>query len=365
MTKNNGEMTLEQFMATMNKKFGDRALVEFDDGVAAVEAVSTGLLSLDYALGVGGAPRGRIIEIYGPESAGKTTVAITICAECQQRAGQLPIMAINANDEAKPLTGRIGFLDVEHAFNPEFAKTLGLDLSKGSGFMFDQPDSGVEALQKLEYMIDSNLFDVIVVDSVAGLTTLDEENKDIGAQVMAGTAQLMSSSLKKLKGKINKSRTLVIFINQIREKPATMFGSPETTPGGRALKFYSSVRMRVSKAEQIMEGSNQIGHRMKISIKKNKVAPPYKDAVIDLVYRDTDKRKAGFDKDADILDMAQKYGVVMLKGSSYSYVDTETGEVHKAAGKVKWFEYLDNNPKIKEDIKAETLRMAAGGIDND
>lgn len=340
---------LRGFMDMMDKKFGERSLVEFEDGVASVSAISSGLLSLDNALGIGGFPRGRIVEIYGGEASGKTTLAIKCAVECQRRKGQLPIMIAYKDEKEKRLTGRVGFLDVEHAFNPEYAKMHGLDLSKGSGFVFDQPMSGVEAMQKLEYMIDSNLFDLVIVDSVAGLTTLDEDNKDIGQQVIAGTAQLMSSGLKKLKGKISQSRTVVIFINQIRDKPAVMFGSPETTTGGRALKFYSSIRIRVSRAESISKGTNKIGHQMKIMINKNKVAPPYKSTIIDLNYEE------GFDTFKDMIGVSTALGVVELRGSSYVFVSRVTGEIHKASGKVKWQEYLQENPEVYAEIEKHVM----------
>lgn len=342
---------MASFLAGMDKQFGERSLVEFGVGVAEVEALPTGIPSLDLALGVGGMPRGRIIEIYGPEGAGKTTVALKIMANAQANAGQLPRTTFEIGDkEIRPTTGRVGFLDVEHAFTPSLAELHGVKMGKGSGFYFDQPTGGVEAMQKLEFMVNSNLFDIVVVDSVAGLTTLEEEKKDIGTQVMAGVAQLMSSSLKQLTSLINKSRTVVIFINQIREKPAVMFGSPETTPGGRALKFYSSIRLRVAGGESIMDGKTKFGHRMKITVRKNKVAPPFETTEIDLYYRDGKGKKAGFDIWADMVDVSQAVGVVALNGSSYSFVDPNTGEIHKAAGLVKWKEYLEANPRIYDMI---------------
>lgn len=343
---------LEQFLQKMNKQFGDNALCEYGEGIANVEAIPTGLPSLDYNIGVGGMPRGRIIEIYGPEGAGKTTIAIKLMANAQHMEGQLPLCTVEGQDP-KPLTGRVGFIDVEHAFSPSLAELHGLKMGKDSGFFFTQPTGGDEALQMLESMVCSDLFDVIVVDSVAGLTTLDEQEKEIGKQVMAGTAQLMSSGLKKLVPLIGKSRTVVIFINQIREKPAVMYGTPEVTPGGKALKFYSSVRIRVSKKDQIKEGSQQIGHTMGISIKKNKVAPPFRDTEIDLLYSDGKDRPAGFDVFGDMLQVATAMKIVELRGSSYQYVNAETGEVHKAVGKVRWREYLENNPHVYDEIIKE------------
>lgn len=353
--KDRKEITsIEELSKAMEKTFG-APLLELGDGIAEVEVIPTGIPSLDLATGVGGLPRGRIIEIFGPEGAGKTTVAVKAMATAQKMAGQLPRLTYKKADlsQIKPLTGRVGMLDVEHAFTPAVAQIHGLQMGKGSGFFFDQPNSGEEALQKLEMMVNSNLFDIIVVDSVAGLTTLEEEKKDIGETVMAGTAQLMSSALKKLVKAINKSRTVVIFINQIREKPAVMYGSPETTPGGRALKFYASMRIRVSKGESIMEGSTQVGHRLKMDIRKNKVAPPFEKAEIDLYYRPAKGKEAGFDTWSSLIEVAQKTGVVELRGSQYQYVDKTTGEIHKAQGLVKWKQYLEENPHVYGMIMAE------------
>lgn len=357
------EITIESFLEDMNKKFGDNAISEFGDGIAPVEVIPTGLPSFDYATGVGGLARGRIVEIYGAEGAGKTTIAIKVMAQAQQLAGQMPRLTYTPAEgqEIKPLTGRVGFIDVEHAFSPSLAKLHGLNMDKGSGFYFSQPTGGEEALQMLEYMVCSNLFDVIVLDSVAGLTSLDEQENEIGKKVMAGTAQLMSSGLKKLVPLINKSRTVVIFINQVREKVAVLYGNPETTTGGRALKFYASTRIRVSKKESIMEGTTQVGHRVGMDIKKNKVAPPFQKAEIDLLYRESKGRPQGFDILADLLKVAQLTGVVQLRGSSYQYIDKETGEIHKAVGQVKWNAYLNEHPEVLEAILDEVM----GGEQNE
>lgn len=354
--------TIEALSAAMQKQFGE-PLVELGDGIAQVETISFGIPSLDLETGVGGAPRGRVIEIYGPEGAGKTTILVKLMAQAQKLAGKLPHMTYEWDKEkiklVKPIAGRVGLIDVENAFDPSLAALHGLKMGKGSGFYFDQPTGGDEALSKLRMMIESNLFDVIGVDSVAGLTTLEQREKDAGDKVIAGTAQLMSSELPKLVPLINSSRTVVVFINQIREKPAVMFGSPETTPGGRALKFYSSMRIRVARGKQIMDGNQQVGHEMKIGIKKNKVAPPFGSTDIDLIYRDyyagSTLRSAGFDLWADFLKVADGTGVVELHGSSYQWVDKETGEIHKANGKVKWQEYLAANTAVYDKIIAEVL----------
>lgn len=345
--------TIEGLSAAMEKQFGD-PLVELGDGMAQVETISFGIPSLDLITGVGGAPRGRITEIYGPEGAGKTTALIKLMAEAQKRAGEMPYMTYEPTPEElkhiKPLTGRVGILDVEHAFDPSLAALHGLKMGKDSGFYFNQPTGGDEALSKLRMMVESNLFDVIGVDSVAGLTTLEERDKEAGEKVMAGTAQLMSTELKKLVPVINKSRTVVVFINQEREKPAVMFGSPITTTGGRALKYYSSMRIRITKKESIKQGSLQVGHNMGLKITKNKVAPPFYDTEIPLYYTATKDKPAGFDIWGDLLNVAQEMGIVELRGSSYQFIDPETGEIHKASGKVKWIEYLEQKPEIYEQI---------------
>lgn len=350
--------TIEQFLKEMEEKFGPRALYEFGDDVAPVESIPTGILSLDLITGVGGWPRGRIIEIYGQEGSGKTAIALTAIAEAQRRAGQKPRRTYDASGaEIRPLTGRCGFIDVEHAFDPSFARMLGVNISKGSGFHFTQPNSGAEAMQMAEYMINSNLFDIIVIDSVAGLTTLDELEKDIGDKTIAGTAQLMSESLRRLVSMVNRSRTILIFLNQTREKPAVQYGSPETTPGGKAMKFFASMRLRVSKGEAIYDGSLQIGHKVKMKMVKNKVAPPYLSTEVDLYYQPSEKKgkDVGFDKFSDLLKVAQDIGVVELRGSQYRYTDKETGEVHKANGQVAWKEYLKERPELIEKIRDEVL----------
>ena len=353
---------LNKFLTMMNNTFGGNTLVEFGEGVADVEALPTGIPSLDLKLGVGGVPRGRIIEVYGPESAGKTTLAIKIMANAQKLRGQMPkiIGQVPEGKEVKPISGRVGFIDVEHAFSPEVAKMQGLNMGEGSDFFFSQPTGGEQALQILEYMVCSNLFDVIVLDSVAGLVSIDEQDKKIGEKTLASTAQLMSAGLRKLVPLISVSKTVVIFINQIREKVAVMYGSNETTTGGRALKFYSSIRIRVARRENIQEGQEYVGHTLGIDIKKNKVAPPFQKTEVDLYYRDTEDKQAGFDIDSDLLEVAQATGIVQLKGSSYQYVDRSTGEIFKAVGKVKWKALINDNPDLKEAIERDMLEGGQG-----
>lgn len=350
-------MDMNQLLKSMDKKFGDGSLREFGEYSTDVEAIPTGIPSLDLITGIGGFPRGRIIEIYGGEGAGKTTIALKIMAEAQRLKGQMP-RGKQINENTKPIAGRVGFLDVEHALNPSLMELHGVRTEKGSGFYFDQPMGGDEALDKLYMMVSSNLFDVIVVDSVAGLTTLDEREQDAGESVMAGTARLMSTNLKKLTSVINASRTIVIFINQIREKPAVKFGSPETTSGGRALKFYSSMRLRISKKEQIKEGSTlQIGHTMGISVKKNKLAPPFESTEVNLYYRDSESKgkRGGFDIETDLIQTAKATGVIELRGSQYNYVDMETGELFKANGLVAFMKLIDENEGLLEKITNDIM----------
>jgi recombination protein RecA len=341
--------TVEELSLLMENTYGD-ALTELGDGVADVETIPIGIHSMDLATGVGGLPRGRIIEIYGPESSGKTTIALKAIASVQQLAGKMPRTTGKNKEDVRPILGRCGFLDVEHAFDPSLAQMHGVQMGKGSNFYFDQPMGGDECLDKLKMMVETNLFDMIVVDSVAGLTTLDEREKSAGDKVIAGTASLMSASLKSLVSVVNKSRTVVIFINQERDKPAVLYGSPITTTGGRALKFYASMRIRVSKRESITKGTHKIGHIVKVVFNKNKVAPPYTDAEIPLYYVDTDTKQAGFDIWEDTITTAIETGVIQLKGSTYMIVNPETGEVWKKQGKVKLIQFLSENTDVYDMV---------------
>jgi recombination protein RecA len=350
--KESDNMNMDEFRKAMDKQFGENTLIEFDkDEVARVESISTGIPSLDLATGVGGFPRGRIIEVFGPEGAGKTTVVLKAMAQSQKDAGKEPRITYKPTGPVKKLTGRAGLIDVEHAFDPSLAIMHGMEMGKDSGFYMTQPSSGMEAMRILEMMIDSDLFDIIALDSVAGLATDDEIKADVKDKTMASVAQLMSTNLKQLTSKINKSRTVVIFVNQIREKPAVLYGSPETTPGGRSLKFYSSMRMRVAKGESIMEGTLQIGHRWKVKIVKNKVAPPFSSTEVDLYYRDSEKKgkKAGFDIWSDIIDAGKEMGIIEQGGSQYRFVDSN-GEMHKANGLVALKDLLESRPDVFEEI---------------
>lgn len=361
--------TIESLTKALDKAFGPNSLIEFDNEVAPVEVVSTGLPTLDLATGVGGLPRSRIIEVYGPEGAGKTAVVLKAIAWCQANAGRMPRSTITLHGETvKPISGRCGFIDMEHAFDPSFAKMHGVKIGKGTGFHFSQPNSGDEAIEMLEYMLNSGLFDIIVVDSVAALTSKLENNANVTDRGMAQIAQLMSDSLRKLIPAIDASQAVVIFINQIREKPAVSFGSNETTPGGRALKFYASMRIRVSKGESILEGTLQIGHKWKAKITKNKVAPPFSSTSIDLYYRDSEKKgkQAGFDIFSDLIDVATQLGIIEQGGSQYKYIDKGTGEfLMKANGIVACKAFLTENPHIMDMIIEDVNRSGASVEDSE
>ena len=358
-------MNIDQFMKKMNAKFGEGSLIELggDQSNLDIETMPTGLSSLDLVLGNGGLARGRIIEIYGGEGAGKTALVSWIVAEAQRRAGQQPRTTKDRDaEDVKPISGRVAFIDVEHAYDPHFARQLGVQTDPGKGFYFSQPMSGEDALQEMQMIVESGLFDYVILDSVAGLLSESEATSDHGQRQIAQVATLMSTGLRKLTGAISKSRTIAIFINQIREKPAVMFGSPETTTGGRALKFHASYRLRISKKQQIKKGTQVVGHTMKISVKKNKLAPPFQDTEIDFYYQEVgegkDYRNIGFDMMGDLIKTAKESGVLNLNGSQYVYADKETGEILlKENGAVKLISTLQENPEILEKIKEEVGRL--------
>ena len=286
-----------------------------------VEAIPTGALSLDIALGIGGVPRGRIIEIFGPESSGKTTLALHIIAEAQKMGGEA------------------AFIDAEHALDPVYARKLGVDIDD---LIVSQPDTGEQALEITESLIRSGALDVVVVDSVAALVPKAEIDGDMGDSHMGLQARLMSQALRKLAGAINKSKTVLIFINQLREKIGVMFGNPETTTGGRALKFYASVRMDIRRIENIKQDGEIKGNRLRVKVVKNKVAPPFREAEFDIVYGQ------GISKEGNILDMAVNLDIVEKAGSWFSYNGERIGQ-----GRENVKKYLKENPEILDDIEGK------------
>ena len=284
-----------------------------------VEAIPTGALSLDIALGIGGVPRGRIIEIYGPESSGKTTLALHVVAEAQKQGGEA------------------AFIDAEHALDPVYAKKLGVDIDN---LIVSQPDTGEQALEITESLVRSGALDVIVVDSVAALVPKAEIDGDMGDSHMGLQARLMSQALRKLAGALNKSKTVLIFINQLREKIGVMFGNPETTTGGRALKFYASVRMDIRKIENIKQDGEVKGNRVRVKIVKNKVAPPFREAEFDIVYG------KGISKEGNVLDLAVNLDIIEKSGSWFSYNGERIGQ-----GRENVKKYLADNPKILAEVE--------------
>lgn len=313
---------LETALAQIKKQFGEGAVMRLgQDSALNVEAIPTGSLSLDLALGIGGVPRGRIIEIYGPESSGKTTLALHCIAEGQKRGG-------NA-----------AFIDVEHALDPVYAGNLGVDVDS---LLVSQPDTGEQALEITEALVRSNAIDVIVVDSVAALVPRAEIEGEMGDSHVGLQARLMSQALRKLAGSISKTNCVVIFINQLREKVGVMYGNPEVTTGGRALKFYSSVRMEVRRVEPIKAGSEIIGNRTRAKVVKNKVAPPFREAEFDIMYGE------GISKYGELVDLAVKLDIIQKSGSWFSMGEERIGQGKDAAK-----QYLRDNPEICERVEAE------------
>ncbi len=322
-------------ISQIKERFGDGAIMKFGEAKAMqVEAVTTGCLSLDIALGVGGVPRGRIIEIYGPEASGKTTLAQHIVAEVQ-KAG-----------------GIAAFVDAEHALDPDYARKIGVNVDQ---LLISQPDTGEQALDIVETLVRSNAVDVIVVDSVAALTPKAEIEGEMGDQHMALQARLMSQALRKLAGIISKSKTILIFINQTRQKIGVFFGNPETTTGGMALKFYASVRIEVRRAAQIKQGDKFIGNRVKAKIVKNKVAAPFRSCEFDIMYNE------GISIAGDVLDLGVEKGVIKKSGNSYSYEDKKDGEIKLGVGRENAKEFLKENPRLIKAIKKEVWEKVEEG----
>ena len=303
-----------------------------DKEVLNVEVVSTGSIGIDSALGIGGIPRGRITEIYGPESSGKTTIALHIIAEAQKMGGE------------------VAFVDAEHALDPEYAKKLGVDVEK---MIVSQPDNGEQALEITEMLTRSGAIDVIVIDSVAALVPKTEIEGEMGDSYVGLQARLMSQALRKLTGIVNKSNTIVIFINQLREKIGVMFGNPETTTGGRALKFYSSVRIEIRRGEAIKSGTDIIGNKTRAKIVKNKMAPPFKDAEFDIMYGE------GISKAGEIVDMAVEEGIIQKSGAWFSYKDARIAQGRDNAKK-----FLIDNPEVMDELEL-IIRTNRGLLKND
>ena len=319
-TNNERKKALEMAMGQIEKQFGKGSVMKLGNFKAMeVEAISTGALSLDIALGIGGVPRGRIIEIYGPESSGKTTLALHVIAEAQKEQGE------------------VAFIDAEHALDPVYAKHLGVDIDN---LIVSQPDTGEQALEITEALIRSGALDVIVVDSVAALVPKAEIDGDMGDSHIGLQARLMSQALRKLAGAVNKSKTVIIFINQLREKVGVMFGNPETTTGGRALKYYASVRLDIRKVENIKQDGEVIGNRAKVKVVKNKVAPPFREAEFDILYG------KGISREGNILDLAVNLDIIEKSGSWFSY----NGE-KIAQGRENTKKYLEQNPDITNEIE--------------
>ncbi len=319
---------LKTTIAQIEKQFGEGAIMPLgSEHVGHIQGIPTGSLSLDLALGGQGIPRGRVVEIFGPESSGKTTLALHVVAQAQ-RAG-----------------GIAAFIDAEHALDPTWAKKLGVELET---LLVSQPSSGEEAMHITEMLIKSNAVDVVVVDSVAALVPQKELEGEIGDSHVGLQARLMSQSLRKLTGAISKSKTSVIFINQIREKIGVMFGNPETTPGGRALKFYSSCRIDVRKIGQLKEGEEVVGQRVRAKVVKNKVAPPFRVAEFDMMHAD------GISYEGDVLDLAMAHKLVVRVGAWFRYGDVQLGQ-----GREKVREYLRANPAVTEEMKQRILASSA------
>ena len=331
MIKEEKLKALDAALSQIEKQYGKGAVMKLGDSSAHmnVETVSTGSLSLDIALGLGGVPKGRIVEVYGPESSGKTTVALHMIAEVQKNGGIA------------------GFIDAEHALDPAYASKIGVDIDN---LYISQPDNGEQALEITETMVRSGAVDIVIVDSVAALVPKAEIDGDMGDSHVGLQARLMSQALRKLTAVISKSNCIVIFINQLREKVGVMFGNPETTTGGRALKFYSSIRMDVRRIEALKQGGEVIGNRTRIKVVKNKIAPPFKEAEFDIMFGE------GISKEGDVLDLAANCNIINKSGAWYAYKDNKIGQ-----GRENAKTFLKENPEIMKEIE-EAVRVEYGII---
>lgn len=324
------EEVLKSVLANIERQFGKGSIMKLGESAARfnVEAISSGCLAIDIALGIGGYPRGRVVEIYGPESSGKTTLALHAIAETQKTGGL------------------VAFIDAEHALDPTYAKKLGVDVDN---LLISQPDTGEQALEIAEALVRSGAIDVIVVDSVAALVPKAEIDGDMGDSHVGLQARLMSQALRKLTGIISKSKTLVIFINQLREKVGVVYGNPEVTTGGRALKFYSSIRIEVRRTETLKQGDAMIGNRTRVKVVKNKIAPPFKLAEFDIMYGE------GISKEGSILDVGTEQKIVQRSGAWYSYGDTRLGQ-----GRENAKQFFKDHPEVMNEIEQKVLQKIKG-----
>jgi recombination protein RecA len=321
------EKALELTLAQIDKQFGKGSIMRMGETThMGIEAISTGALSLDLALGIGGLPRGRVTEIYGPESSGKSTLAMHVVAEAQRNGGVC------------------AYIDAEHAMDPVYAKAIGVDID---ALLISQPDTGEQALEIADMLVRSGSIDVIVIDSVAALTPKAEIEGEMGDTHVGLQARLMSQALRKLTGNLNKTNTIAIFINQLREKIGVMFGSPETTPGGRALKFYSSVRLDIRRIESLKDGAEIVGNRTRVKVVKNKVAPPFRQAEFDIMYG------KGISREGSLLDMAVDMGIVKKSGAWFTYEGEQLGQ-----GRENAKGFLTDNPEIMVDISEKVMVQA-------
>jgi recombination protein RecA len=317
---------LDLAVGQIEKQFGKGSIMRLGQkgGIAPIETISTGAISIDYALGIGGMPRGRVVEIYGPESSGKTTLALQVIAQAQKTGGLA------------------AFVDAEHALDAAYAQKLGVDLE---GLLVSQPDNGEQALEIVEVLVRSNSVDVVVVDSVAALVPRAEIEGEMGESQMGLQARLMSQALRKLTGAVSKSKTCLIFINQLREKIGVMFGSPETTTGGRALKFYSSVRVDIRRIASIKDGENVVGGRTRVKIVKNKLAPPFREAEFDVMYGE------GVSREGDLLDLAVEHKIVDKSGAWFAFAGDRLGQ-----GRENSKQFLKDNPQVARTIEEKVRR---------
>ena len=324
------EKALEMALSQIERQFGTGAIMKMGEAaLRKVDVISTGALSLDIALGIGGVPRGRIVELYGPESSGKTSLALHIVAEAQRNGG---IAA---------------FIDAEHALDPIYAKAIGVDVDE---LLISQPDTGEQALEIADMLIRSGALDVLVIDSVAALVPRAEIEGEMGDTHVGLQARLMSQALRKLAGTLNKSKTTAVFINQLREKIGVMFGSPETTPGGRALKFYSSVRLDIRRIETIKDGADSVGNRVRVKVAKNKMAPPFRLAEFDIMFGH------GISREGSLIDVAVDHGVVRKSGAWFTFDDDQLGQGRENAKR-----FLRENPEVAMQLQAKVYELVLPG----